>query len=105
MKFDFKKVLTFFRVIDAHDGMVSLTNLAVLIVLIKLAIVPSTTVMDIGTLLVALTNYTGKKLINKQEPEVIENPLLPQFEQMQKTIEQLESSVTALNLQSGIKNL
>ena len=56
--------LVFFRLIDAHDGMVSITNVALMIVLYKLAVVQSTSITDIGALLVALSNYNLKKYIN-----------------------------------------
>lgn len=55
------RVLAFFRIIDAHDGQLSLTNIALIIVLVKLALVTAPTVFDLGTLLLALANYNAKK--------------------------------------------
>ena len=59
-------ILIFFRIIDAHDGTVSLTNLGIIIILFKLAMTPSTNMMDIGSLFIATMNYNYRKFLNKQ---------------------------------------
>lgn len=58
------KVLVFFRICDDHDNSLSITNLAMFVVLYKLATVTTTSVNDLGTLLVALSGYNLKKFIN-----------------------------------------
>lgn len=60
----FKRLLVFFRLIDDHDGNLSFTNLALIIVLAKIATVQEASVMDLGSLLIALTNFNVKKYIN-----------------------------------------
>jgi hypothetical protein len=58
------KLLAFLRITD-ENGQLSLTQLALWVVLIKLAIMPTTSLADLGALLVGLANYTGKKIISK----------------------------------------
>ncbi len=60
-----KKILEFLRIIDPHDGLISLTNVALLVVLGKLVIAPAVGITEIGGLLIALASYQGKKMINK----------------------------------------
>ena len=56
----FKKILKFWRLIDS-EGLLSLTNLAVLVVMIKIILVPATSIADLGVLLVSLLNYAHKR--------------------------------------------
>lgn len=65
MKQFFLKTLTFLRVVDPHDQLLSITNLAMLVVLYKLIVAPTTNIVDLGSLLVAFGNYSFKKYINK----------------------------------------
>lgn len=57
--------LIFLRLVDAHDNTLSLTNIAMIVVLTKLAMSQTSTPIDIGGLMVALLAYTGKKMISK----------------------------------------
>lgn len=64
MKQNLLKVLVFLRICDPFDNSLSITNLAMFVVLYKLAVVQTTSVNDLGTLLVALGGYNLKKFIN-----------------------------------------
>lgn len=55
------KFLDFIRITDPHDGRISLTNIAMIVAIVKLAAVQTSTVFDLGTLLLALANYNAKK--------------------------------------------
>jgi hypothetical protein len=61
----FARLLAFLRLTDAHDGQLSLTNLALIIVLVKLALAPSSPI-DLATLLATLTAYYGKKVLSSR---------------------------------------
>lgn len=61
----FIDLLKFLRLVDHHDGLISLTNVALIIVLVKLAKTPSSTLTDTVPLILALASYNVKKLINK----------------------------------------
>lgn len=58
------KALIFLKIVDEHDENISLTNVGLIVVLVKLAIVQSASIVDIGGLLLALLNYNAKKMIN-----------------------------------------
>jgi hypothetical protein len=60
-----KRILEFIRLVDPHDGLLSLTNIALIVVIVKIATAPSTSLGDLGGLFVALASYQAKKLINK----------------------------------------
>jgi len=58
-------LLKFLKIVDPHDGYISLTSLALLIVLYKLAKTPVSTLEDTVPLIIALASYNIKKFINK----------------------------------------
>lgn len=61
-------ILSFFRIVDAHDETLSITNIALYIVLYKLTMAPAINITDVGALVIALGNYSIKKIINKNTP-------------------------------------
>jgi hypothetical protein len=66
------RLLRWCRVVDAHDGLVSLTNLAVIVAIAKLARVHDASVTDLLTLMVTMLAYgykrrTGAKAIQNTE--------------------------------------
>lgn len=91
--------MRFLNLLDT-SGNISITNLAVIITLFKLVISPSASITEAGILLVTLSNYAHKRLINKQQSESSDktNPL-------EEKISEMESKLTALSFQAGIKSL
>lgn len=73
MKQKLLDILIFLRICDEHDNSLSITNLAMFVVLYKLAVVTNTSVIDLGTLLVALGGYNLKKFINADMVKSLEN--------------------------------
>jgi hypothetical protein len=59
------QVAIFVRLVDAHDETLSITNIAVYIVLVKLALAQQASLVDCGGLLISLSHYGYKKYINK----------------------------------------
>lgn len=59
------KILTFFRLVDAHDLTLSITSIGMYISLYRLATTPQASYNDIGALLITLGGYSYKKFINK----------------------------------------
>lgn len=57
----FINTLSFFRICDKHDRNISLTNLAVIIVLYKLARTPITSLVDTVPLVISMLSYSAKK--------------------------------------------
>lgn len=61
MKARFLQLLTFLRLVDQHDGLVSLTNLALLVAIAKIATTQALGMEDLGLLIAGLLAYAGKK--------------------------------------------
>lgn len=99
-----KGILKFFNLLDS-EGHLSITNLSVVIVLIKLIYSPSTSITEAGLLLITLSNYAHKRIVNRNNQESEEDPLKPQIEELQMKIEEMTSQVSAMSIQSGIKKL
>lgn len=57
--------LIFIRLVDSHDKLLSITNIAMYVVLVKMAITGSTSINDCGSLLLAFSQYGFKKYLNK----------------------------------------
>jgi hypothetical protein len=76
-----KRVLCFLRLVDPHDGLISLTNVMMMTVLLKLIATRSTSLMDLGMFLGAVLNYTGKRYINQglgqPDPAPVPTPIPP----------------------------
>ena len=99
-----KAALSFLNLLDA-EGRLSITNLAVVITLVKLAISPAASLTEAGMLLCTLTNYAHKRVVTAQAQEVPEDTVTPQVDEMQKKIEDMTSQVSALAIQSGMKKM
>lgn len=61
-----KQALVFLRLVDAHDGTVSLTSVALWVVLFKVAVAQSVEMTEVATLMLALLQYSAKKVINRR---------------------------------------
>ncbi len=115
-----KQALTFLRITDPHDGLVSLTNLALWVVLVKIAAAGEVTLVDAGALFVTLLSYQGKKVINKGSSAedaiaAVEqaaltagnraDEALAEALNLTSKIEELSSKVTQQQMAMGIKEL
>jgi len=85
--------------IDEHDGQISLTNLALLIVLFKLAIAPAVGLVEIGGLFISLLAYSGKKVINNKQKKETDGATSV----VQKQLDDLKDVVSALSIKTGMK--
>lgn len=93
--------LKFLKIID-EDKTVSLTSVALIVVLGKLVVAPAMGITEIGALLVALMSYQGKKVINHQAPKE-PNVLDTQVDEMKAKLEEVESKVSVMSLAAGLK--
>lgn len=65
----FKKVLKFLSLLD-RGGNLSITNIAVIVCITKIAISPTFTITEVGALMLSLLNYAHKrKESNKGDKE------------------------------------
>lgn len=95
-----KSILNFLNVLDS-EGKLSITNLAVIIVLVKLVIAPTASITEAGALLVALANYAHKRFTNNNsipEPSNINDEITNQ-------IRQLDDKISTVSLAAGLKKL
>ena len=90
-----EKVVNFLNLTDAA-GKLSITNLAVLICLVKLAISPSASITEAGALLAALVNYGHKRAINAT-PEPADTSAID------SKVEEIQATVSNLALKAGLK--
>jgi hypothetical protein len=103
----FYKFLTFIKIMDDHDESLSLTSIALWVVLVKLALVQSASIVDIGALLVSLASYQGKKMIplKVQESSADIQALTTSMSQVTTKLTELESKASGLAVAVGLKNL
>lgn len=91
-----KQLANFLNLLDAQ-GKLSITNVAVIVCLLKLAFAPAASITEAGTLLVALANYAHKRHTNATpEPEQPD-------QELQKQLDEMQSTVSNLALKAGLK--
>lgn len=87
-----RKLLKFFNLVD-RAGDLSITNIAVIVMVVKMAVAPQFTITECGALLVTLLNYGHKRYqSSKVEKETVKAPevnLQPVLEQIQSVESQL----------------
>ena len=100
------RIFNFLNILDS-EGKLSITNLAVYIVLIKLTISPVASLTEAGSLLMVLANYAHKRIVNTANAQPDETPdmITPQIDAMKTKMSDVESKISALSLQAGIKKL
>lgn len=67
MKQFFVKLGRFLRIVDESAITLSITNIAVYVVLVKIALAAEPSITEMGGLLITLAAYYGKKHINKDK--------------------------------------
>ena len=99
-------ILNFLNLLDSN-GRLSITNIAVLIVLTKIAIAPTASLTEMGALFVTLINYHMKRktIADAQVTPEIEDAITPQIEQMKSKLDDALSQVSSLSLKAGIKRM
>lgn len=96
----FNKVLAFLNLLDS-EGRLSITNLAVLITLIKLATSTSASITEAGTLLIVLGNYALKRhtIANATAADSDASTIIQaSVDDTKKQIEDIKSTLTSLAL-------
>ena len=91
-----KQIADFLNLLDAQ-GKLSITNVAVIVCLLKLAFAPAASITEAGTLLVALANYAHKRIVNN-------TPAAPEADpELQRQLDEMQSTVSNLALKAGLK--
>lgn len=91
-----KQLANFLNLLDAQ-GKLSITNVAVIVCLLKLAFAPAASITEAGTLLVALANYAHKRYTNATPEPTEVDP------ELQKQLNEMQSTVSNLALKAGLK--
>ncbi len=101
-----KSVLNFFNILDS-EGRLSITNLAVIIVLIKITIAPTASIVEMGALFISLANYHLKRktIADSQTVEPPTDLITPQVNEMKTKLEETISQVNSLALNAGFTKL
>lgn len=97
------KAGVFIKLIDAHDGQLSMTSLALWVVLVKIALLQQASAMDLTAFALALISYQGKKIINQASASTDTDPMAESLAVATADIESLKSKVTTLALSVGLK--
>lgn len=86
------QALIFLRVVDAHDLTISLTNLGLIVVLVKLALVKQASMTDLGAMFLSLLAYQTKRMTNpnslKTASDLVESgkKIVSQISNIEKSI-------------------
>jgi len=79
------RTLVFLKIVDEHDKNISISNIALLIMLGKLVVIQNASMMDLGSVMIAMMNYSYKKYINKDsimKAQTIMNTVISKSEEI-----------------------
>ena len=93
------KILQYLNLLDS-EGRLSITNLSVIVVLIKLAIISNPSIAETGALFATLLSYAHKRHVNANSTEETEASTT---EAINKTLSELEARVSSLDVKVGLK--
>ena len=64
-----KQALTFLSLVG-EDGALSITNIAVIVCVVKIAIAPTFSITEVGALMVSLLNYAHRRHVGSKDESV-----------------------------------
>jgi hypothetical protein len=100
-----KKIAEFLNILDAA-GKLSVTNTAVYVVLVKLALVANPGIAETGALLIAIANYGHKRYTNaaSSESEVdVESQVADATASLTEQVTELSNQVSSLAVKVNLK--
>jgi hypothetical protein len=97
--------LYFIGLIDIHSNCLSLTHIALLLSVLRLLQLSPPTGSEAAVLLFTLWACYFHKVFNKKSEMRVETPLEASVKKIELSIEELESRVSALSIQSGFKRM
>lgn len=103
MKNFIKKALYFLRLTD-DDGLLSITHIACIVVLTKVALAPEPSIADMGALLITLALYYGKKVHSEKKLKLSEDSSKAVTD-MQGKMQQIQDKLAGVAAQVGFRNL
>lgn len=103
MKNFLKKALYFLRLTD-DDGLLSITHIACIVVLTKVALAPEPSIADMGALLITLALYYGKKHSNAKQTKLSDDGAKA-VSDMQTKVQQIQDKVAGMAASVGFRNI
>lgn len=97
-----KKALDFLNLLDSEHRL-SITSLAMYVVLTKVAVAPSPSLTDLGSLLLVLLNYAHKRIV-VSSAVAEEGGKIQVFSEVERTVEELKSKVNAMAIKAGFQS-
>lgn len=92
----------FLRLIDENNE-ISLTNVAFMVIILKVALVQDTSMTDIAALLTVILNYSYKKHIALKKPEKHSEKTDSRLSKLEKAFSKVEDNVGKLLLAAGFR--
>lgn len=81
-----KNILRFFNLLDRSNHL-SITNVAVIVCVTKMAIAPQVSIVDAGALLISLLNYGHKRMeANKASKEEAQSAVQAEFQEIKSAM-------------------
>jgi hypothetical protein len=112
LKHKLKEALYFLRLTDS-DGVLSITHIGCIVVLTKVALNPNPSIFDMGSLLVTLSLYYGKKHLaqnkqkitdeNKQAIVDVSNKVNQSIADLATKVSQVENKTSGLSVHMGLR--
>lgn len=99
-----KATLRFFNLLDRANRL-SITNSAVYVLIIKIAVAPSIDWAVVAGLLVTLLNYGHKRMQEKPTTVEVPNSLQEAIDAVKKTADEAKDMAQKLNLANGVMRL
>ena len=98
MKYKILNSLKFLNLIDPK-GKLSITNIAVIIMVVKLAFLSSFSLPEVSAFLVTMLAYGHKRFVNN----TLEQNETKEVAKVVKELEDLKSKVSAIDLKTGLR--
>jgi hypothetical protein len=93
----------FLRLVDDQYVCLSLTNLAVFVVLIKTALNPQPSIVDMGSLLITLSLYYGKAHLKKQKEKLTDENKTA-LDELKAKVQVISDKTAGLAVHVGMRN-
>lgn len=103
MKHFIKKALYFLRLTD-DDGLLSITHIACIVVLTKVALAAEPSIADMGALLITLALYYGKKHASAKKAKLSEDGSKA-ISDMQSKLQSIQDKIAGVAATVGFRNI
>lgn len=100
MKHHIKKALYFLRLTD-ENGLLSITHIACMIVLVKVAFAKEPNIIDMGSLLITLSLYYGKQHLVKSKQKITDENKQA-IEDLKNKVQGIQDKTSGLAVRIGM---